>query len=65
MGSVSSLASGRLLGWDDQIGSIEPGKQGSRGLAAVRPRHADRLLTADEDELTADAMGVHRKLVGA
>jgi hypothetical protein len=25
---------------------------------------ADRLLTADEDELTAHALGAHRKLVG-
>jgi cytosine/adenosine deaminase-related metal-dependent hydrolase len=81
---------------DDQIGSIEPGKQADlavwrlSGLAhadivdpvaalvlgdrptldlllvAGRPVvRADRLLTADEDELTADALGADRKLVGA
>jgi hypothetical protein len=31
------------------------------GSAGIR---ADRLLTADEDELSADALGAHRKLVG-
>jgi 8-oxoguanine deaminase len=92
----ATLGGARLLGWDDQIGSIEPCKQadlavwrlsglahadivdpvaalvlGDRasarlavggGSAGVR---ADRLLTADEDELTADALGTHRKLAGA
>jgi cytosine/adenosine deaminase-related metal-dependent hydrolase len=72
LGKQADLAVWRLSGLA-HADIVDPVAPCARRPTSARPPvgggsvgvHADRLLTDDEDELTADAMGAHRKLVGA